>query len=86
MILRLISYRAAPDQAIQVGALVGDRPYDLAQAVEAAGIDGPACQCLRSVAELLACEECLEVARCALEDVDEALALADVELLAPIPC
>ncbi len=86
MILRLISYRAAADGPVRVGALVDDRVYDVASAVEAAGTADPGCECFCSVAALLACEECLDAARLALEEVGEDSALDDVEILAPIPC
>ncbi len=85
MILRLISYRAQPDGPARVGALVDDRPHDLVGAVKAADTAAPESECFRSVADLLACEECLAAARAALEEVDESSALTDIELLAPIP-
>lgn len=86
MTLRLISYRTATDPAVRVGALVDERPYDLRDALDAAGIEPPGCDCLGSVAQLLACDECLDAARQALGGVDSLSALQDAEILAPIPC
>jgi len=85
MILRLISYRENAGAPVRVGALVDDRPYDLRSAIDAAGTAAPECECFCSVADLLACEDCLASARVALEEVDESAALEGVEILAPIP-
>ncbi len=85
MTLRLISYRENAGAPVRVGALVDDRPYDVIAAIEAAGTAAPECECFCSVADLLACEDCLASARVALEEVDESAALEGIEILAPIP-
>ncbi len=85
MILRLISYRLSDDAPIRVGALVDDRPYDLLQAVELADLPLPEHMCFGSVAGLLACPECLDMAREALEAGAEAPIVEDAQILAPIP-
>lgn len=85
MTLRLISYRTAADAPVRVGALVDDRPYDLLDALQAAGISAPECDCFGDVALLLACDECLDAARQALAKVGGMAPVSDAEILAPIP-
>ncbi len=85
MTLRLISYRSDAGSPVRVGALLDDAAYDVCDAVVAAGINAAACACCRSVAELLACEECLEMARHGLGAVEDIDPLEGVEILAPIP-
>ncbi|MGI5817554.1 MAG: fumarylacetoacetate hydrolase family protein [Armatimonadota bacterium] len=85
MILRLISYQLSDDAPIRVGALVDDLPHDLLQAFEVAGMDLPERACLGSVASLLACPECLDLAREAVASVGEATVVRDAKILAPIP-
>ncbi|MEA3403284.1 MAG: fumarylacetoacetate hydrolase family protein [Armatimonadota bacterium] len=86
MILRLVSYRADAESPVRVGALIDDQPYDVLQALEAGALDMPDHACFGAVASLLACPECLEVARHALQDPAEDAAARDGEILAPIPC
>ena len=85
MTLRLISYRETDDGPIRVGALMDDTPHDLLRAIDAAGIDLPADACVGSVADLLACPPCLNLARKAFEAADDSSAVPDATLLAPIP-
>jgi 2-keto-4-pentenoate hydratase/2-oxohepta-3-ene-1,7-dioic acid hydratase in catechol pathway len=85
MTLRLISYQETDDGPIRVGALIDDTPHDLLKAIKAAGIDLPADACVGSVADLLACPPCVDLARRAFEAADESSAVADAKLLAPIP-
>jgi len=85
MTLRLISYRTAADAPARVGALVDDRPYDLLGALSAAGIAAPDCDCFADLAQLLACDECLDAVRAALGEAGEIPAVDGVEILAPIP-
>ncbi|MGC9318837.1 MAG: fumarylacetoacetate hydrolase family protein, partial [Armatimonadota bacterium] len=86
MTLRLVSYRPDDDSPVRVGALIDDRPYDVLQAVQASGLDLPDEACFGDVATLLACPECLEAAREALEDPTEGAAVEGAKILAPIPC
>ncbi len=86
MILRLISYRGDCGVPVRVGVLVDDRPYDLSAAMAAARITVPDPDQFLDVAEILACEECVDVARRAAEAVGKIEPLEDIELLAPIPC
>ncbi len=86
MALRLISYRADRNSPVRVGVLVNDRPCDLLRALETVGIRTPDRACFQDVAGLLACPDCLEAARLAVEEIDDSAALEDVEVLAPIPC
>ncbi|MBD3293507.1 MAG: FAA hydrolase family protein [Armatimonadia bacterium] len=85
MTLRLISYQQTKDGPIRVGALVDGTTHDLLKAISAAGIDLPDDACMGSVADLLACPPCLDLARKALEAADESSAVPDARLLAPIP-
>ena len=85
MALRLISYQTSDDASVRVGALIDDTPHDLLKAVDAAGIELAPDACVGSVAELLACRPCLNLARKAFEAADESSAVADAKILAPIP-
>ncbi len=85
MTLRLISYRQSDEAPVRVGALVDDTPHDLLQAIEVAGMAPPEHACFGSVADLLACPECLAMARQAIEAADDASAVEDAAILAPIP-
>ena len=85
MTLRLISYRQDSDAPIRVGALVNDDPHDLLAAIETAGMAPPEHACFGSVATLLACPDCLAMARQAVEAADETSAVEDATILAPIP-
>lgn len=85
MTLRLISYRQSDDAPIRTGALVDDRPHDLLRALDTAGMPAPEHACFGSVAHLLACPECLELAREALESAGDASVVDDATILAPIP-
>lgn len=85
MTLRLTSYRNGEGD-IRVGALVGEKVLDVADAVAAAGAAPQAHDCCRSVAELLACPECLDAVRNALDGAPDSTVVEGAELLAPIPC
>jgi 2,4-didehydro-3-deoxy-L-rhamnonate hydrolase len=85
MTLRLISYRLNDDAPIRVGALLGDAPHDLLRAVEVADLPLPDHACLGSVASLLACPECLDLAREALDAGSDASVVDGAQILAPIP-
>ena len=85
MTLRLISYRMDEEEPVRVGALVEDTPYDLLAALDAAHIQPPDHACFGSVAALLTCPECLQMARDVMEYAAESARLADPELLAPVP-
>jgi 2-keto-4-pentenoate hydratase/2-oxohepta-3-ene-1,7-dioic acid hydratase in catechol pathway len=85
VILRLISYRQDSDAPIRVGALVNDDPHDLLAAIETAGMAPPEHACFGSVAALLACPDCLAMAREAIEAADETSEIEDAIILAPIP-
>lgn len=85
MTLRLISYRMDEKAPVRVGALVDDSPYDLLAALDAAQIQPPDHACFGSVAALLACPECLQMARDIVEHLDDAAALESPQILAPVP-
>ena len=85
MTLRLISYRMDEHAPVRVGALVDDTPCDLLAALDAAHIQPPDHACLGSVPALLACPECLQLARDVIQHAGDAAALEEPEILAPIP-
>ncbi len=85
MTLRLISYRPADTEVTRTGALIEDAAVDIAAALDHSGLDLPDHRCIGSVAALLACPECLEVVRHALEDPAEEALIEDADILAPIP-
>jgi 2,4-didehydro-3-deoxy-L-rhamnonate hydrolase len=81
--LRLVNFvpRSWPDSAPRAGALLDDGIVDIAEACEEADVD---CGCAGAVIDLLACADCLEVAREAVAGASARIALADVRLLAPV--
>ena len=84
MVLRLVNYVPAdrPDWPPRAGALVEDGLVDIAEACEATDSE---CGCDGSVVGLLACPDCLEVAREAVAQAAGIVPLAQVKLLAPVP-
>lgn len=84
MTLRLVNYVPAgrPDWPPRAGALVEGGLADIAEACEATDSD---CGCDGSVVGLLACADCLEVAREAVAQAAGIVPLAQVKLLAPVP-
>lgn len=86
MTLKLVNFVPLtwPDAVPRVGALVGDRIVDLAEVCEAAEVE---CGCAGAVIDLLACPDCLQMAREALAQAGEdapGLPVAQAKLLPPI--
>lgn len=86
MTLKLVNFVPLTwlDAIPRVGALIDDRIVDVAEICEAAEVD---CGCAGAVIDLLACPDCLQMVREALEQASEeapGLPLSQAKLLPPV--
>jgi len=83
MALKLVNFvpRTHPDSAPRAGALTEDGIIDIAEACEAAEVEGG---CIGSVVDLLSCADCLQMTREAVQYAEPNVPLAAVRLLAPV--
>ena len=83
MALKLVNFvpKSRPESLPRVGALVEDGIIDIAEACEAAEIEGG---CVGSVVDLLCCDDCLQMAREAVRYAESNFPLAAVRLLPPV--
>ena len=85
MALKLVSYRTASDPCVRTGALVEAGVLDLRQVLSAADSGLSICSCFDDLAEVLSCDECVDLVRTSLERAGGVEPVAGAELLAPIP-